>query len=433
MSNPASTVTAVKNEQAQEGLSPEAARRALIILLITVVINLIGTTSYSPMLSIHATNLGATGIWVGILFGGFYGVRLFLGRPIGAFSDKVGQRNVLLVSASIYPLLAILYALSPNVQALVGTRLLHGIASAMMLPMAMAYVGNLSKAGTGGRYASYFNFANFMGMAIGPLVGGLVVTYIAFKGPFYLLFILAALNLPLLYFWLPKLPSRAEKPEAGAAAGTPAEGKMLQQDVAASGKRRRPRFTLDRVTAGLLTYNAVVNANTILFVSFLPLLARDRGLSILEGGLLISGIYLISSLSQIPLGRLSDQISPLILVMAGGLVAGVSLLLLTQVDNFVYSMGIVSVMALGGSSITAGLSASAVEAGRRRSMGRFMGGFHSAASFGMIAGALGAGAILDAFSIQSVFLAAGLVTLGLLPVVVALLRGTPEVTVVRQG
>jgi MFS family permease len=91
------------------------------------------------------------------------------------------------------------------------------------------------------------------------------------------------------------------------------------------------------------------------------------------------------------------------------------------------------VMALGGSSITAGLSASAVEAGRRRSMGRFMGGFHSAASFGMIAGALGAGAILDAFSIQSVFLAAGTVTLGLLPVVVALLRGTPEVTVVRQG
>ena len=431
MSRPASTVTADTNEEAQEGLSPEAARRALIILLITVVINLIGTTSYSPMLSIHASNLGATGIWVGILFGGFYGVRLFLGRPIGAFSDKVGQRNVLLVSASIYPLLAILYALSPNVQALVGTRLLHGIASAMMLPMAMAYVGNLSKAGTGGRYASYFNFANFMGMAIGPLVGGLVVTYIAFKGPFYLLFILAALNLPLLYFWLPKLPSPVETPGASVSGGASAEEKTSRRDVSTSPKRRR--FTLDRVTAGLLTYNAVVNANTILFVSFLPLLARDRGLSILEGGLLISGIYLISSLSQIPLGRLSDRISPLILVMAGGLVAGVSLLLLTQVDNFAYSMGIVSVMALGGSSITAGLSASAVEAGRRRSMGRFMGGFHSAASFGMIAGALGAGAILDAFSIQAVFLAAGIVTLTLLPVVVGLLRGTPEVTVVRQG
>jgi MFS transporter, DHA1 family, multidrug resistance protein len=431
MSKPAPTVTVDRNEEAQEGLSPEAAQRALIILLITVVINLIGTTSYSPMLSIHATNLGATGIWVGILFGGFYGVRLFLGRPIGAFSDKVGQRNVLLVSASIYPLLAILYALSPNVQALVGTRLLHGIASAMMLPMAMAYVGNLSRVGTGGRYASYFNFANFLGMAIGPLIGGLVVTYIAFKGPFYLLFVLAALNLPLLYFWLPKLPTRVETPAPVVSGGASAEEKTSRRDVSTTAKRRR--FTLDRVTAGLLTYNAVVNANTILFVSFLPLLARDRGLSILEGGLLISGIYLISSLSQIPLGRLSDQISPLILVTAGGLVAGVSLLVLTQVDNFVYSMGIVSVMALGGSSITAGLSASAVEAGRRRSMGRFMGGFHSAASFGMIAGALGAGAILDAFSIQSVFLAAGLVTLGLLPVVVALLRGTPEVTVARQG
>ena len=402
--------------EVQEGLSPEAAKRALIILLITVVINLIGTTSYSPMLSIYARDLGATGIWVGILFGGFYGVRLFLGRPIGAFSDRAGQRNVLLVSASIYPLLAVLYAVSPNVQSLVGTRLIHGIASAMMLPMAMAYVGNLSKAGTGGRYASYFNFANFLGMAIGPLVGGLVVTYIAFKGPFYLLFILAALNLPLLYFWLPKLPPSMER-----AAEPAVKPKPLG--------RRLPRIELDRVTAGLLTYNAVVNANTILFVSFLPLLAQDRGLSILQGGLLIAGIYLIQSLSQIPLGRLSDRISPLLLVLGGGLLAGTSLLVLTQVENFAYSMGIVCVMALGGSSITAGLSATAVEAGRRRSMGRFMGGFHSAASFGMIAGALGAGTIFDTIGVQAVFLAAGIATLGLLPAVVLLLRGTPEVSV----
>jgi MFS transporter, DHA1 family, multidrug resistance protein len=423
MTGTAAPATQVDEQPSEEGLSPEVARRALIILLITVVINLIGTTSYSPMLSIYARDLGATGLWVGILFGGFYGVRLFLGRPIGAFSDKVGQRNVLLVSAAIYPLLAILYAVSPNVQSLVGTRLIHGIASAMMLPMAMAYVGNLSKAGTGGRYASYFNFANFMGMAIGPLIGGLVVTYIAFKGPFYLLFILAAINLPLLYFWLPKLPpamDRAPEPVA------PAAGETATQTL------KRRRFTLDRVTAGLLTYNAVVNANTILFVSFLPLLARDRGLSILEGGLLISGIYLISSLSQIPLGRMSDRFSPLLLIMGGGLVAGGSLLALTQVDNFSYSMAIVSVMALGGSSITAGLSASAVEAGRRRSMGRFMGGFHSAASFGMITGALGAGIILDAVGIQAVFLAAGIATLGLLPVVVGLLRGTPEVSVQRS-
>lgn len=395
-----------------EALSPELARQALIVLLITVVINLIGTTSYSPMLSIYARDLGATGFWTGFLFGGFYGVRLVLGKPIGMFSDRAGQRTVLLVSSAMYPLLAILYALSPNVPALIGTRLLHGIASAMMLPMAMAYVGNLARAGAAGRYASYFNFANFLGMAIGPLVGGLVVTYIALKAPFYLLLLLAAINLPLLYFGLPKLPAALDRPAPKAVDDT--------------GKRRRWRPP-DRVTSGLLVYNAVVNANTILFVSFLPLLARDRGLSILEGGLLISGIYLISSLSQIPFGRLSDRVSPLLLILTGGVVAGVALLALTQIDAFGYSMVVVGVMALGGSSVTAGLSATAVEAGRRRSMGGFMGGFHSAASFGMIAGALGAGIILDAIGIQAVFLAAGIATLGLLPVVVSLLRGTPEV------
>ena len=186
-------------------LTPAVAQRALLVLLISVTINLIGTTAYSPMLSIYARDLGATGFWIGLLFGGFYGVRLVLGRPIGAFSDRSGQRAVLLVASGLYPILAIMYTVSPNVQALVATRLLHGVASAMMLPMAMAYVGHLAKDGSAGRFASYFNFANFLGMAIGPLAGGLLVAYVAFKAPFYLLFVLALVNLPLIYWFLPDL------------------------------------------------------------------------------------------------------------------------------------------------------------------------------------------------------------------------------------
>jgi MFS family permease len=412
---------------ASSALDPALARRALLVLLASVAINLIGTTAYAPMLSIHARDLGATGLWVGLLYGGFYGVRLVIGRPIGAFSDRAGQRTVLLVSSAMYPLLALLYLLSPNVEALVGTRLLHGVASAMMLPMAMAYVGNLSGAGNAGRYASYFNFANFLGMAIGPLAGGLIVAYIAFTGPFYLLFILALLNLPLVYLLLPPLPGRVSAEVTGETARR-RSGRLRRRNLwretpyqGVSSGRARP--SVDRVTVGLLVYNAVINANTILFVSFLPLLAREVGLSVLQGGLLISSIYLISSASQLPFGRLADRRPPLLLVLAGGVVAGVALLALARTDAFGVSLVIVGVLALGGSAATAGLSALAVEAGRRRSMGRFMGGFHSAASFGIVAGALGAGVILDSIGIEAVFLAAGIATLGLLAPVVLLLRG----------
>ena len=405
----ATGVSEVADERASgtASLTEDIARRALLVLLISVTINLIGTTAYSPMLSIYARDLGATGLWIGLLYGGFYGIRLVLGRPIGVFSDRVGQRRVLLISTAIYPLLAVLYAISPNIQALVGTRLLHGIASAMMLPMAMAYVGLLSREGSAGRYASYFNFANFLGMAIGPLIGGLIVAYVAFKGPFYLLLMLSALNLPLIFWLLPDINQSATAPS------------RLQTE----GRR----FQIDRVTAGLFAYNAVVNANTILFVSFLPLLAKAIGLSILQGGMLISTIYLITSASQIPFGRLSDSISPLVLVIFGGIVVGTCLLALARLDAFAPSMAIVCVLALGGSAATAGLSAIAVEAGRRRSMGRFMGGFHSAASFGMIAISVGAGIIFDSIGIKAVFVVAGLVTLALLTPVALLLRGTPEV------
>lgn len=128
-------------------------RRGLAVMLISVTINLIGTTAYSPMLSIHARDLGATGLWLGVLFGGFYGIRLVLGKPIGAFSDRVGQRGVLVASSALYPIVAVCYIASATIEALVGTRLLQGVASAMMLPMAMAYIGNLSRGNTTGRYA----------------------------------------------------------------------------------------------------------------------------------------------------------------------------------------------------------------------------------------------------------------------------------------
>lgn len=393
---------------ADSSVAPHIARRALAVVLISVTINLIGTTAYSPMLSLHARELGATGLWLGLLYGGFYGIRLVIGRPIGAFSDRVGQRGVLLVASAMYPLVAVCYILSATVAALVATRLLQGVASAMMLPMAMAYIGNLARSGTTGRYASYFNVANFLGMALGPLAGGLIVAYIAFTGPFYLLFILAVINLPLVWLLLPKIERR---PEA-----RPTEHPARVRSL--------PR--IDRLTMGLLTYNTVVNGNTILFVWFLPLLAAEAGLSILQGGLLISAIYLISSASQIPYGQLSDRISPLALIGAGGLVAGAAMLALARIDAFATSLVVVGVLALGSSAITAGLSTMAVRAGRRRAMGRFMGSFHSAASFGMIAGAFGGGAILDGSGIQAVFLAAGIWTLALLAPVMLALRGAPE-------
>ncbi len=38
----------------------EGSSQALLVLLFSVFVNLIGTTAYSPMLSIHARNLGAS-------------------------------------------------------------------------------------------------------------------------------------------------------------------------------------------------------------------------------------------------------------------------------------------------------------------------------------------------------------------------------------
>ena len=108
------------------------------------------------------------------------------------------------------------------------------------------------------------------------------------------------------------------------------------------------------------------------------------------------------------------------------MIPGIALLTLPITDGFTASMAVVGVTALGSYAATAGLSTAAVVAGRRRAIGRVMGGFHSVASFGMIAVSLAAGLIYDTVGIQAMFIGARFVTLGLLPVVWSLLRLPPK-------
>ena len=68
---------------------------------------------------------------------------------------------------------------------------LQGVATAMVQPVSMAYVGDLTPKGKEGTYSGYINTAFLGGVAGGPVLGGVVKDLYSMQASFILLGILS--------------------------------------------------------------------------------------------------------------------------------------------------------------------------------------------------------------------------------------------------
>jgi DHA1 family multidrug resistance protein-like MFS transporter len=82
-------------------------------------------------------------------------------------------------------------------------RLLQGVASVMVTPIAQAYVADLTPKGHEGRYLNAFYSSQFIGMAFGPLLGGVIGGTWSYAAAFYAMGGLSVLSLVLVYLTVP--------------------------------------------------------------------------------------------------------------------------------------------------------------------------------------------------------------------------------------
>jgi len=78
-------------------------------LFIAVFVSMIGAGIIVPLLPIYAKNLGATGIWLGIIFSGFALARLIFMPIIGKISDRKGRKKFIVFGLLGYSVTSLLY------------------------------------------------------------------------------------------------------------------------------------------------------------------------------------------------------------------------------------------------------------------------------------------------------------------------------------
>ncbi|QNH00356.1 Bcr/CflA family efflux MFS transporter [Pseudomonas sediminis] len=125
------------------------------------------------------------------LFVGAFGLGQLL---LGPLSDRLGRRPVLLSGLSLYLLATLGMLLAPNIEVLIGMRVLQGLGACAALVLARAIVRDVWQEQAGPALALTV-LGMFAAIVLSPVVGGLLTQYGGWRAPLLATVVLGSLAL----------------------------------------------------------------------------------------------------------------------------------------------------------------------------------------------------------------------------------------------
>ncbi|HHJ11197.1 MAG TPA: MFS transporter, partial [Bacteroidetes bacterium] len=364
------------------------------VLFISIFAAMMGLGIVSPIMPVFAEDLGASGIWLGIIFSGFSLSRGVFMPIVGNLSDKNGRKKYIVTGLLAYAVISLLYLVAYNVYALSMIRVVHGFASAMVIPIAMAYVGEISEEDKEGNTMGRFNIALFLGMGSGPIIGGILHDVFGLSSVFIAMSVLSFIAFLLTLFLLPDL-------------------KIAGQSDKDFSDRRHPfkKLLKDDIIKGLLIFRAIGAIGRGGIMAFLPIFAAKIDITASQIGIIISVNLFLTALLQGYFGKLADRYSKILLIILGSGISAAALLFIPLIAHNFRSLLIIDMfMGIGGAISMPSASAITVIAGKRYGMGASMGVFNTAMSVGMILAPLLSGMVMDTLGLIYIFYVAGIVS-----------------------
>ena len=105
----------------------------------------------------------------------------------GAAGDRFGRRRVFQIGLTVFAAGSLLCSVAPDINTLIAARLVQGIGGSMMNPVALSiisqvFVGRVERARALGVWGGVVGIS----MALGPIVGGLLIEFVGWRAVFWI-------------------------------------------------------------------------------------------------------------------------------------------------------------------------------------------------------------------------------------------------------
>jgi EmrB/QacA subfamily drug resistance transporter len=271
---------------------------------------------------------------------------------VGRLGDLIGRRRLLLAGLALFTIASVLCSLAPTLWLLIAARAAQGLGAAVMMALAMALVGETVPKAKTGRAMGLLGTMSAVGTALGPTLGGALISGFGWQAIFLVTLPLGILTFLLAYRYVPAGSARPKSDRAGfdvvgtlllavtlaayALAVTVGRGSfgtlnlalllagvvgvglfVLVEAKTASPLVRLEMFRNPVLSAGLATSALVLTVAMATLVVGPFYLSRALGLNPATVGLVMSSGPIFSALSGIPAGRLVDRLGASFISVAG--------------------------------------------------------------------------------------------------------------------
>ncbi len=342
-----------------------------------------------PALSLFAESLGASPERIGLIVSVSTLTGVLLKLPSGALSDIYGRRFLLRIGVVAFGLPPFLYPFITDLDALTALRFLHGLATAIFAPSALATVAELYRERRGAALGTY-TACTQSGSLLGPFLGGYLIHAAGFDTAFVTAGIFGCIGMVLFYSLHldVAVPQRKEQ-------GTAVVLSEMWKGFAAVAKNNKVLITSMTDAAKMIANGALM--------AFLPLCGVSAGLNPGEVGLLFSVQAGTSFFAKPIMGRISDRVGRQPLIILGLLICAGTFVCIPHVAMFPVLLLLSAGFGFGEAIVSSSSSALVADSSEFKTLGAGMGMQGTIMDIGHASGPLLAGLLIANLSYPMAF------------------------------
>jgi DHA1 family multidrug resistance protein-like MFS transporter len=354
------------------------------------------TLSKSPVLPLFATHLGATASWVGIVAAVSTLSGVAFSIPAGVLSDRFGRKTMLIAAGVVFASAPLFYLFAKEIWQLAAVRFYHGLATAIFMPVAMAFVSDLHEDAKGAKLG-WFSTATLMGRFIAPLTGGALLGFFGSTRDISFTMIYSACLMSGVFalFISAKVPAVESRPRTF-------RGWKHQMTGLTQLASSRPLLALGTVEASILFMYGTIEV-------FLPLYALSQGTGTFQVGVCLSAQVIVLAATKPIMGKLSDRYGRSGQIIWGALLGVVATASMAGGASFTLLLILSVLIGLSLSVVTSATSAAVADISRCEMRGSAMGIFGTIMDVGHSAGPIVSGVVASFLGFKAAFMGAALV------------------------